>query len=137
MQEPFTDEEQAEICRFLGYANWQSLAQSIQLGYPAAGEPLFLVLDSFKRIAPAARPLVRRDLAELRCIEDQLSESRGRLRAQSVEGVRFNPLEMKGLLDHQTYWRQRLEDDLGVIRNPFSQASYGGSPGGINAKVSG
>lgn len=137
MTGPFNDEEQAEILRFLGYANWQSLAQSIQLGYPAAGEPLFLVLDSFQRIAPASRALIRHDLAELRCIEAQLSSGRSRLRASSIEGLRMNPTELNQLRGELKYWKDRLADDLGVVANPFAQSEMGGTPGGLNAKVMG
>lgn len=137
MEEDFTETERAEILRFLGYANWASLAQSIQLGYPAAGEPLFLVLDSFKRIKPASRALIRRNLEELRCIEDQMSGARRRMRATVLEGMTLNPRETHQLRQELAYWTRRLEDDLGVVHNPFSQMNYAGMPGGINAKVGG
>ena len=135
MEEDFTEGEVAEILRFLGYANWKALAQSIQLGYPAAGQPMFLVLDSLKRIAPASRALVRKDLAELRCIEDQLSAARSRMRAVSLEGLRMNPAEANMLRQELAYWTKRLADDFGVVANPYSQMEYTGLPGGINAKV--
>jgi hypothetical protein len=137
MEEEFTEAEQADILRFLGYANWASLAQSIQLGYPAAGEPLFLVLDSFKRIKPASRALIRKDLSELRCIEEQLSGARRRMRATSLEGMVMNPRESAQLRQELVFWTRRLEDDLGVVHNPFSQMGYRGLPGGLNAKVGG
>jgi hypothetical protein len=137
MEEEFTEAEQADILRFLGYANWAALAQSIQLGYPAAGEPLFLVLDSLKRIKPASRALIRHDLSELRCIEGQLSAARRRMRASVLDGMTLNPREAAMLRTELTFWTRRLEDDLGVIHNPFSQVGYCGLPGGINAKVGG
>lgn len=137
MEEEFTETEKAEILRFLGYANWQALAQSVQLGYPAAGQPLFLVLDSFKRIAPASRALIRKDLEELRCIEEQLSGARRRMRATVLEGMTLNPKEAAQLRQELLFWQRRLEDDLGVVHNPYSQMGYAGMPGGLNAKVGG
>jgi hypothetical protein len=134
---PFTDEEKTEILRFLGYADWASLAQSIQLGFPAASQPMFLVFDSFKRITPTARAQVRHDVGELRCIEQQLSEARNRFRAMELEGLKLNPREPMQLRQELSYWTNRLADDLGVKANPYSQMGYVGMPGGINAKVSG
>jgi hypothetical protein len=135
---PFTDEEKTEILRFLRYPDWVSLAQSVQLGYPAASEPMYLVVDAFKRMTPTAEGKIRRDICELNAIECQLSQSRTRMVVTGVNGVKFNPSEPKQLLDLMTYWERRLADDLGVAPNPFSQGEYrgAGGAGGINAKVS-
>ena len=134
--EPFTREEETEILRFLGYPDWETLAQSIQLGFPAASQPLFLVRDSFQRMAPTARIQIRRDLAELRDIECQMSDARSRFRASSLNGLKVNPREIHALRSEFTFWRRRLADDLGVVPNPYSQIEYAGM-GGINAKVRG
>lgn len=131
----FTDDEKAAILRFLGYPDVQSLASSVQLGYPAASQPMFLVVDSFRRLTPAARELVRRDLAELGCIEDQMSAARMRFQATELEGLKINPNETLKLRGELQYWTMRLEDDFGVKRNPYSTFGHGGLPGGINAKV--
>lgn len=131
----FTDDEKAEILRFLGYPDWQSMASSIQLGYPAASQPMFLVVDAFHRLSPSARALVRRDVGELRCIEDQMSAARDRMRATKLEGISLNPNETRQLRQELEYWTVRLEDDFGVKRNPTASFSGGGMPGGINAKV--
>lgn len=132
----FTDDEKTEILRFLGYPDWVSLASSVQLGYPAASQPMFLVMDSFHRITPSARALVRHDVGELVCIERQLSEARTRMRAVKLEGMELNPHETRQLRGELAYWTKRLEDDFGVKYNPMSSMANGGMPGGINAKVS-
>ena len=132
---PFTAEEETEILRFLGYPDWQSLASSIQLGFPSTGQPLFLVRDSLKRISPTARAAVRNYLCELQSIEAQLRSGRERLRAKRLDRLELNPHELPQLRAEFTYWRRRLADDLGVVPNPYSQLEYMGMPGGINAKV--
>jgi hypothetical protein len=131
----FTDDEKTEILRFLGYPDWISVSSSIQLGYPAASQPMFLLVDAFNRISPSARAQVRSDLTELRCIEGQISDARTRMRAIKLEGLEFNQNEAQQLRQELQYWTMRLEDDFGVKRNPFSTFAMGGVPGGINAKV--
>lgn len=133
--EEFSDEEKTEILRFLGYPDWRSLASSIQLGYPAASQPMFLVVDSFKRLTPTARQAIRGDLKELRCIESQMAEARLRFRAVKLENMELNPKEPAMLREELKYWTMRLEDDFGVKRNPYSTFAMGGLPGGINAKI--
>lgn len=131
----FTDEEKTEILRFLGYPDWVSLASSVQLGYPAASQPMFLIVDAFHRMSPPAREQIRRDVHELVCIERQMSDARTRFRATKLEGMTLNPNETRQLRAELEYWTMRLEDDFGVKRNPTSTFAMGGMPGGINAKV--
>jgi len=131
----FTDEEKTEILRFLGYPDWQSVASSVQLGYPAASQPMFLLVDAFNRISPTGRARVRSDMSELECIERQISQSRDRMRAVKLEGLEFNQGEAGQLRQELQFWTMRLEDDFGVKRNPYSTFAMGGVPGGINAKV--
>lgn len=134
---PFTAAEETEILRFLGYPDWESLAQSIQLGFPATGQPLFLVRDSFKRISPTGRQKIRGYLCELQDIEAQMSQARGRFRALKVSDITPNPQEIMMLRSEYRFWQRRLADDLGVIPNPYSQLEFLGMPGGMNARVGG
>lgn len=131
----FTDDEKTAILRFLGYPDWVSLAASVQLGYPSASQPMYLVVDAFKRISPTARALLRVDLAECVCIEEQLSQARSRMRATKLEGMTLNPNEANQLRGELAYWTNRLADDLGAPKNPFAASTAGGMPGGINAKI--
>jgi hypothetical protein len=133
----FTDEQKNRILHFLGYPEWKSLAQSIQLGYPAASQPLFLVYDSFVRIAPAAVPTVLADLCECESIEAQLRDARSRMKALRLGELQTNPQETAMLRKELVFWTRRLADDLGVVANPYSQIEYLGMGGGMNAKVQG
>lgn len=131
----FTDDEKTRVLHFLGYPDWQSLASSIQLGYPASTQPLFLVRDSFDRLSPAGENSVRRDLCECEAIEGQLSDARSRMRATQIGEMKLNAQETAQLRGELQFWVKRLADDLGVFVNPYSQMDYLGMGGGINAKV--
>ncbi len=133
----FNDEETTQIMRYLGYPDWSALAQSVQLGYPAASEPMFLAYDSLKRVTPTARAQVRRDVVELQCIEDQLSQARGRLGLSAAEGVKFNHGELRTLRTEYINWKRQLADDLGVPINPYALTEAYGFAGGVNGKVIG
>lgn len=134
----FTPEEKARIKHFLGYPDWVSLSQSIQLGYPAASQPAYLVDDAFRRLTLDGEAAVRRDLCECEAIEKQLSESRQRLKATEVAKVKMNMNEREDLRKEMVYWVSRLASDLGVVENPYSQFHHlGVLGGGRNARVEG
>lgn len=135
--DPYTESEKARILHHLGYANFAKLAQSIQLGYPLASQPLFLVEDSFWRIAEASAPTVRRDLCACEKIESQILESYGRMKATSLGDLSINPRETEMLWRELDRWQTRLADDLGVQKNPYSQQEWRGTPGGLSARVEG
>lgn len=134
----FTEIEKARIRHFLSYPSFSSLSQSIQLGYPAASQPLFLVDDAFKRITPEGEVSVRTDLCECEAIEKQISGARSRFKAKKIATVEVNDSEPDMLRRELKFWCARLSSDLGVTPNPYSEFEYrdaGG--GGINAKVIG
>jgi hypothetical protein len=135
----FTEAEKDSILRLLGYPNWAALAQSIQLGYPAASQPLFLVFDAFHRIRPEARARVRTDLCRALGVECQMAESRTRLKASRVGEVTLNATEFTQLTEQLRFWTLRVADQLGVVPNPYSQVEYQGatSAGGVNARIIG
>jgi hypothetical protein len=125
----FSDDEKTQIRYFLSYPSWVALAQSIQLGYPAASQPLFLVEDAFKRLTPQGEYTVRRALCECLAIEAQMSEARRRFKATKVGEVELNPHESRMLRKELLYWVTRLADGLGVVSNPYSQMMYQGISG--------
>lgn len=133
----FSEDEKDAVLRFLGYPNWASLAQSIQLGMPAASQPLFLVFDAFRRIRPPARARVRLDLCRALEVEEQIASSGNRLKSSKVGTVTLNANELTQLKELLTYWTTRIADGLGVIPNPYSQMQFNGGGGGINAPVTG
>jgi hypothetical protein len=134
----FTLSEQARILHFLSYPKFSSLSQSIQLGYPAASEPLFLVEDAFKRITPEGEVSIRIDLCECEGIEKQLSQARGRFKATQLGELKVNENEAEQLRRELRYWSARLASDLGVNANPYSSfENLGEGQGGVNARVMG
>jgi hypothetical protein len=133
----FTEAEKDRILYHLSYPNWRSLAQSIQLGFPAASQPMFLVFNSFDRMTAEAENTIRRVLCECEEVERQISDARKRLRAKVVGDVEMNPAERRELYQELRSWTQRLADTLGVVQNPYSQRVYEGAGGTINARVRG
>jgi len=133
--EPLTEAEKDATLRFLGYPNWAALAQSIQLGYPAASQPLYLVFDSFDRIRPDSRARLRQDLCRALEIEAQIAGSSSRVKTTKVGEVTLRADEFEQLAKRLEFWTKRIADTLGVTPNPSSQMSYLGMPGGINARV--
>lgn len=135
---PLTTAEQARILHFLGYPKFSSLSQSIQLGYPAASQPLFLAEDSFKRLTAEGENTVRQDLCECESIERQLSQARSRFKATQLGDLKVNGSETDQLRTELRYWASRLASDLGVPPNPYSDmVQSGAGGGGINARTTG
>lgn len=132
-----TDDEKTRMLHFLGYPSWQSLAQSIALGYPAATQPLFLVYDAFLRVDNGGANNARKDLCQCEAIEAQLGDARGRMKVTGVGNIAMNRAETSQLREELQFWTKRLADDLGVCANPYSQMSYQGMSSGINARVRG
>ena len=133
----FTDAEKARVKHFLSYPDWVSMAQSIQLGYPAASQPAFLVDDAFHRLTPHAENSVRINLQECECIERELSGARSRFRAKRMGELELNDQEPKMLRHELLWWTTRLADDLGVLPDPYSQMIFTqlNNSGGIGARV--
>jgi hypothetical protein len=133
----FSDGEKARIRHFLAYPSWSAMSGSIQLGYPAASQPLYLVEDAFKRMLPGGEETIRRDLCECEAIESQISEARKRFKATALGDLKTNPEEMSMLRQELDRWVRTLASDLGVSSNPFAESNAAGGAGGINARVIG
>ncbi len=133
----FTEQEKARILHYGSYPSWQALAQSINLGFPAGAQPLFLIEDAFTRMSPGGEANVRRDLCECEDIENQMSQARRRFRAKKLGNLETNPDEPRMLRIELTHWVLRLMSDLGVTMNPYAAYEYYGGGGGRNATVSG
>ncbi len=133
-----TEDQKDRILHMLGYASWSTLAQSIQLGYPMASQPLFLVYDAFMRISPGGIASVLRDLCQCEACEAQIADARSRMKVESVGNISMRANEADALRRELAYWTKRLADDMGVVQNPYSQMAWtGGLGGGINTRVSG
>jgi hypothetical protein len=136
---PKLSEADRERVRYhLGYLNVE-VAASVALGFPSTSQPFFLVEKAMDRLYPEAVGRVLRILAELDCIEDQMSAARTRLPAQQLGELKLrNTNEERteeDLLDASYQrWAKRLADQLGVPINPFSErfrsGAYGVAGGG-------
>lgn len=131
----FTEREQGRIRHFLGYPSWSSMAASIQLGFPAGSQPLYILEQAFIRLLPDGEEAVRIDLCNCEEIEKQLADARKRMKATKLGEMTLNMGETGQLRQELQYWQRRLADDLGVPFNPYSSMSYEGMPGGMNARV--
>lgn len=132
----FTEQEKGRVLHHLGYPSFSSLSNGIQLGFPAGAQPLFLVEQSFVRLSDAGEESVRADLCQCEDIEAQLADARSRMKARKLGELEMNAAESTQLRGELEWWRDRLADDLGCARNPYSNAyGFGGGGGGINARV--
>jgi len=132
----FTDREKSRIKHFLSYPDWVSLAASIQLGFPAGSQPLYLVEDAFQRLTDGGEESVRLDLCECEDIERQMRSARGRMKSTQLGNLKLNAQETRMLRQELTYWSLRLASDLGVVANPYAAMEYNdGLGGGMNARV--
>jgi hypothetical protein len=131
----FSEKEKGRIRHFLGYPSWSNMAASIQLGFPAGSQPLYILEQAFNRLLPDGEASVRTDLCECESIEMQLASARKRFRAQQLGNLKANLKETHQLRDELVFWQRRLADDLGVPFNPYSSMGYKGMPGGMNASV--
>jgi hypothetical protein len=132
---PLNESERSRIKHFLEYPDWQSLAYSIQLGFPASSQPMYLLEGAFDRITNAALESVRKDLCELESIETQLGTARTRLPAEQLGNLKVNMKELPMLRRELVWWALVLANDLGVGPNPFSAMEILGGAGGRNATV--
>jgi len=132
-----TDQQKTRMLHFLGYPSWEQLAQSMQLGFPAASQPLFLVYQAFLMISPGGIENALRDLCECESCEAQMGSSRERMKATTIGSISLNARESQMLRSELQYWTKRLADDLGVNVNPYSQMSWQGMGGGIGGRVVG
>ncbi len=132
----FSDHEKARIKHFASYPDWTSLSNSIQLGFPAGSQPLYLIEQSFDRLTDGGKDSVRRDLCECESIEKQLSGARKRMTALELGKLKMNPNESMQLRRELLFWTLRLVSDLGVITNPYAAfEALGGGGDGRNARV--
>lgn len=103
----------------------------MSLGYPSAGQALWLVEHAMDNVMPQALTRVQQILCVLEGIECSMVESIGRLRAQQVGEVKLRntndeALEPDLLEREYCRWAKRLSDHLGAPLNPFSERYRGG-----------
>jgi hypothetical protein len=103
------------------------------LGAPAAIETQFIIEGAMNRVLIAAEPEVRRHVAILDNIEEQMNADRELLAVDKVDEIGIRKTEMGELRTEYMYWRHSLSNLLGIYANPFDRR-FGGM--GINIPVS-
>ncbi len=132
----FSQDEKASMLHHLGYPQVNAVSM-IALGMPAAGEPLYLILNALSKVRASAAARIRRTLGVLEGLEAARVSAIQRLKASEVEGIVLNPDELQKLGNEQEFWRRRLADDLGVPVNPSGYLAQGSAAGAqpINFRV--
>lgn len=129
-----TEEEKNRIRHHLGYLVTEP-ASSIQLGYPRASQPQFLVELSMNRIPEQAVGQIRRYVGILDKTEDRLFEAQERLAASALGEITLREDETDQLEREYARWARRLADDLGVPLNIYSERFRSGGMMPINIPV--
>jgi hypothetical protein len=132
---PLTAEERSRIKHFLEYPDWEALAASVHLGFPASSQPMYLLEGAYDKLTQHGIESVRRDLCECESIERQLSGARGRMKAVKVGNIEANQKETNQLRQELLWWSLTMANDLGCGPNPFSAMAVLGGGGGRNARV--
>lgn len=134
-----SDEEKARIRYHMGYLQTDPVT-SIQLGVPAASQPMFLVEGQMNRIPTTAIGYIRRCLAVMDNIDNRLIDALDRLQARKVEGIELREDETDALEREYYRWAQRLSDNIGAPLNPYSErfspfVQHGNGPMPMNLRV--
>lgn len=121
-----SEQDRARVRHHLGYLNVQPVA-TIQLGFPAASQPQFLVELAMDRVMDAAVDIILRDLNTLDEIECRQIDSLKRLKVQALGELKLRnsneePNEHDLLAQTYEFWKKKLANDLGVPVNPFAEA---------------
>lgn len=112
-------EEKARIRHHMGYLNVDPV-MSIQLGVPAASQPMFLVEGAMERIPPSAIGIVRDIVAQLDSIDCKIREAPDFELASELGSLKLRDNYLGRLQEHYLHWANRLSDILGAPLNPFS-----------------
>ena len=116
-----TEFERSRIRYHLGFPN-VGYTTVLGLGFPAAGQPAFLLEAAMSSLLPEGEPTVRYAVKQCDCIEAQLAEARTRMKAQTAGEVILRATEEIANLEEQyRYWTDALVDCFGVVKNPFSK----------------
>ena len=129
---PLSEQEKVKIRHHLGYLNVAE-AQTFVFGTPAAVETQFLIEGAMNRVLDAALTEVRRHVAILDQIEEQMIADHELLAVSKVGEIDVRADEQEALDKRYERWRQSLANLLGVYPNPFDKR-YGH---GINVPVTG
>jgi hypothetical protein len=115
-----TETEKHRIRYHTGYVSTNPVA-SIQLGVPRASQPQFLLEAQMNRIPEEAIGNVRRLIAILDKIEEQMLDAQDRMKAESLGEITLRKDETDSLEREYARWAKRLADTLGIPLNAYSE----------------
>jgi hypothetical protein len=110
-------------------------AASIQFGLPRPIQTIFLVETAMNNILQVAEDRVRRIVAVMDGIEEQLIDAQPRLAATQLDELHLREDEPDKLEKEYVRWGCRLADVLGVPIYPYSQR-YRNNMGTVAGNVS-
>lgn len=122
--------ERARCKYHLGYPNIAAF-NSIQLGFIAVSQSLFLVERAMDNLLDEAIPIFREHIMRLDEINNQIDDARSRMRASEVDEIKLNPEEVYMLRREYKAWATSLADLLGSPINAYSEkfnTGFGGGP---------
>lgn len=122
---PLSEPEKVKIRHHAGYLNVAE-AFTFVLGSPAGVETQFIIEGAMNRVLETALPEVRRILAVLDSIEEQMVNDHELLAVASLGEITVNQNEQRDLTRRYDYWVGALMNALGTERNPFDKRSGGG-----------
>lgn len=134
MSAVLTEDEKNRIRHHGGYLLTDPVS-SIQLGFPRASQTQFLLEASMNRLPEAAVGQIRRYVAILDNIEDQLVDAQVRFKAKKLAEIELRDNETEMLEREYSRWAKRLYDDLGCPLNPYSERFRAGGGASINIPV--
>lgn len=122
----FSEDEKSRILTALGYPKFGDVGAAIAFGHPSAGPASDIVYDAFRRLDVHGEARVREDLAEIACIERELSKLRSKASLVRTGDVTFDPRAARRMLMADLHrYTAKLAQDLGAPANPLSRVGGG------------
>lgn len=128
-----TPDEKVRIRHHMGYPQVEQ-ARTFFLGYPISVPTSTMIEGSLDKIQPGAEPLLRKLIARLDVIEEQMIDDLELLAVRKIDEIEINPDEHGSLIAQYKHWQLAMGNLVGVPPNPFDQRFMSGG-GGINAPV--
>lgn len=126
------DSDKVRIRSHMGYPQVRATA-SFALGTPAAIETSFIIELAMNEVLPEAVPLIRDLLNVLDGLELIMVQDHDLAAVNTVGEITLNQKEQSQLDSRYERWLAKLENIMGVARNPFDKIPQ---RKGINARVS-
>lgn len=115
----FSEEEKARVRYHMGYLNTDPVL-TITLGVPSLTQPAFILEGALNRLPQSRAQILRMLLGRLDTLDNDIFESRRRLKVRKVDEIEMNPTEPDDLEREYVRQAKRMSDFLGAPLNPYS-----------------